>query len=449
MSFATIILAAGDGKRMQSALPKPLHAIGGKPMLEWVMDTAYAANTKKQVIVTPENNQAINTFLDQYQKPIPIHTAIQDIPKGTGHAVKAAMPQLKNFNGTAVIVFADTPLITANTYRQLIDAIELDNNAIACLGFHTNNPHGYGRFVLNGEGMLTKIVEEKDATEAERKITFVNGGIIACRLPLLFNLLEEINENNSSQEQYLTDCIALAHAQGHSIATCTASQEEVMGINTRCELALAEGILQNRLRHAAMLGGATLIAPETVFLHHGTILASDIVIDPHVVIGKNVIIGKNSHIKSFTHLENTIIGEECDIGPYARLRGNTKLANNVKIGNFVETKNSQIAERTKASHLTYLGDSVIGSGTNIGAGTITCNYDGVNKHPTHIGDNAFIGSNTALVAPITIGDRAIIGAGSTITQDIAEDNLALTRSPARNIDKGGIRWRERNKQRAK
>ncbi len=448
MNIATIILAAGQGTRMKSHLPKPLHCLGGKPLLAWVLDSAHAAGAAHQIVITPKDSDEINTFLTSYQdqRGRTVTAAVQHPAHGTGHAVEQARDALEGFNGIALVAFADTPLIYADTYHALAAALAADPDAaIACLGFHADDPTGYGRMVTDENGHLIKIVEEKDTNDDEKNISFVNAGIMALRTPMMFDLLDAIAYNTISGEKYLTDCIAAAHDAGNHVITLTAAGDEVMGINTRQQLATAEAIMQTRLRQAAMDGGATLIAPETVFLHHDTVLEQDVIVDPNVVFGPGVIVGEGSTIKSFSHLEGATLGACCVIGPYARLRPGTNLGEGVKIGNFVETKNTVMGDLAKSNHLTYLGDSTVGAGANIGAGTITCNYDGTNKHKTHIGVDAFIGSNTALVAPISVGDRAIVGAGSTITQDIQDDDLALARGAMKTITGGAKKFRAKQK----
>jgi bifunctional UDP-N-acetylglucosamine pyrophosphorylase/glucosamine-1-phosphate N-acetyltransferase len=439
MNFATIILAAGHGTRMQSRLPKPLHRLGGKPLLGWVMDSTHAAGANRHIVVTAKDNKDIATFLSSYQaaRGIKAEVAIQNPVQGTGHAVEQAREALSRFKGIVVVAYADTPLIYADTYHALAAALDADKNAsIACLGFDNSNPTGYGRMVTDDDGHLLKIVEEKDANKTEKAITFVNAGTMALRTPLVFDLLDSIDNNPKSGEKYLTDCIAAARTTSQHVITMHAHDHEVMGVNTRSQLARAEAVLQDRLRKAAMDSGATLVAPETVFLNYDTILEKDVIVEPNVVFGSDVVVGEGSEIKSFSHLEGASIGARCKIGPYARLRPGTRLADGVRIGNFVETKNTEMGERAKANHLTYLGDSTIGARANIGAGTITCNYDGVHKHETRIGEEAFIGSNTALVAPVTVGDRAIIGAGSTITRDVGADELGLTRVEMKTVTSG-------------
>ena len=435
MEIAAIILAAGRGTRLKSALPKPMHKIGGRPMLAWSLDAAIAVNTSHIITVLPRQSEQIQDWLDGRD------FCIQDQPLGTGHAVLAAAPSLTNFDGIALIMYADTPLVTADTLKRLVSSINAATS-VAVLGFETANPHGYGRLIVDKNGQLEQIVEDKDANDDEHRITLVNGGIMAVRCPLLFELLRQVQPNSNSGEIYLTDIIALANKNGHKVTSLVADDAEIAGVNDRADLAHLEVILQRRLRHAAMQQGATLIAPETVFLSADTILERDVIIEPHVVIGPNTDIGEGTIIKSFSHIEGATLGARCVIGPYARIRVGTEVGNGVKIGNFVETKKSVIGAGSKANHLTYIGDSVIGTDVNVGAGTITCNYDGFGKFKTIIGDGASIGSNTALVAPVKIGAGAIIGAGSTITADVPDNAIATTRSALDVRHDAALRYRK-------
>ena len=422
MKTTAIILAAGKGTRMKSALPKPLHPVGGRPMLAWALDAAMASGAEQCITVLPKDSAATQEWLGD--APV----AIQDPPLGTGHAVIATETRLKHFDGVALVMFADTPLVTAGTLKQLCILIR-DGNDVGVLGFDAEDPNGYGRLITNDNGHVEAIIEHNDASDEQRDITLVNGGIMAIRCPLLFDMLAQITPNNTKGELYLTDIVAIAHASGHSVKALVTDESEVMGVNDRVDLAVAEALLQDRLRMAALEAGVTMHAPETVFLHADAIIESDVTIEPHVVIGQGCHIGEGSVLRAFSHLEGAILGKCCIIGPYARLRPGTVAAEGVKIGNFVETKNAELGAGAKANHLSYLGDAEVGAAANIGAGTITCNYDGHNKYKTLIGDGAFIGSNTALVAPVSIGANAIIGAGSTITKDIENNDIGLSRSP--------------------
>ena len=438
MSFTAIILAAGKGTRMKSQLPKPLHEIAGKPMIAWVIDAAQEAGASQILPIIGHGSAQLQSWLGD------ITGAVQDTQRGTGHAVNIAKPHINDPEQPVIILFGDTPLISADTISHMLSHIK--NGADICaVGFDTNAPTGYGRFILDSDNKLLAIVEESECSEAQKEITFVNGGIMAAKPKALFPLLETLAPANSQGEIFLTDTIAAGRDKGLSIVCAKAPEEELLGVNSRAQLAQIEHIVQDRLRDAAMNAGATLIAPETIFLSADTILEPDVIIEPHVVIGAGVHIKTGSHIKSFTHLEKCMIGTCCVIGPYARLRPGTILSEGVKIGNFVEVKNAEFGQGAKANHLSYVGDADVGAAANIGAGTITCNYDGYNKHKTEIGEGAFIGSNSALVAPVKIGDGAIVGAGSTITKQVEKDAIATTRARQMHIDSGAAQFRAKRK----
>ena len=390
-------------------------------MLAWSIDVAKAAGASRIVSVLSPGSEDIQAWLDG--APF----AIQREQNGTGDAVAAARDAVGGKDGIAIIMFADTPLVTAASLTALADCVA-GGAAIAIAGFNPGDPKGYGRLVPDSGDGIARIVEHKDASEEERRIALCNGGIMAVRTPALFDWLSRITNDNAKGEYYLTDIVELAVADGQQVRHVVIAEEEVMGVNDRRDLARAEAALQDRLRVAAMESGVTMIAPETVFLSADAVIERDVIIDPHVVIGAGCHIGEGSMIRAFSHLEGTSLGACCVIGPYARLRPGTAAEEGVKIGNFVETKNTRLGPGAKANHLTYLGDAEIGSEANIGAGTITCNYDGYGKFQTLIGDGAFIGSNSALVAPVSIGARAIIGAGSTITSDVEEDSVAVARA---------------------
>ncbi|MEC7094737.1 MAG: bifunctional UDP-N-acetylglucosamine diphosphorylase/glucosamine-1-phosphate N-acetyltransferase GlmU [Pseudomonadota bacterium] len=421
MEFTAIILAAGKGTRMRSSLAKPLHKVGGHPMLGWSIDAATAAGAKRIVTVLSPGSESIQSWLNG--APF----AIQEQQLGTGNAVAAARDAVETDDGIAVVMFADTPLVTAESIASLAHAIE-DGASLAVAAFEAADPSGYGRVVRDDKGNITGIVEDRDATSKQRTIRLCNGGIMAARTPLLFDLLASITNDNAKQEYYLTDIIGMATDAGHEVTYSLIEEAEILGVNDRADLAKAEAELQDRLRTAAMQSGVTLIAPETVFLSADAVIEPDVIIEPHVIIGKGCHIGEGTIIRAFSHLEGTRLGSCCIIGPYARLRPGTEGGDGVKIGNFVEVKKTSLGAGAKANHLTYLGDASIGAEANVGAGTITCNYDGFGKHETLIGEGAFIGSNTALVAPVSIGARAIIGAGSTITRDVAADSIAVERA---------------------
>ena len=421
MDVAALILAAGKGTRLNSSLPKPLHRIGGRPMLAWSLDAARAAGARRIVTILGTGAKTVEAWLDGGE------SCIQDPPNGTGHAVLAAQPTLHDFTGIVLVMFADTPLVTAATLTDLSAAIR-DGADIAVLGFTAADPTGYGRLVTDADGGLVKIVEETDATAAERGITLVNGGVMAARAELLFDLLAKTTPDNNKGEIYLTDIVEQASHANHKVVYRLTSEDEIAGVNDRQDLAFIESVVQTRLRAQAMQQGVTMQAPETVFLSADVTFGRDVILEPHVVITGGATIGEGTVIRAFTHIDGAVLGPCCMVGPFARLRPGTILQDGVKIGNFVETKNAEMGAGSKANHLTYLGDTNVGQDANVGAGTITCNYDGFGKFRTLIGDGASIGSNTALVAPVTIGAGAIIGAGSTITADVPENAIATTRS---------------------
>jgi len=432
MEFLAIILAAGKGSRLKSNLSKPLHEVAGYPLITWVSKAASAAGASTQICVTSPDEQQLYTGL-----PFTMKTVIQDAPKGTGDAVRCCLPHIEKLpkDSPILILYADTPLIQADTLRKLANKIEAGAD-ICVVGFTADDPTGYGRIILSEDKMVKAIVEHKDASETEQKICLVNGGVMAAKAGLLAHFLPRLTSTNSQNEQYLTDIVSLASDEGAQIDVLITEENELAGVNDRAQLAHVEAIMQSRLRAVAMANGVTLQAPETIFLSADTSFGTDIVIEPHVIIGKHVSIANNCVIKAFSHIEGASVGQHCIVGPYARLRPGTILRQNVKIGNFVETKNVTFEDSSKANHLSYLGDAEIGKKVNIGAGTITCNYDGVNKLKTTIHDGAFIGSNSALVAPISIGKDALVGAGSVITKDVGDNSLGITRSPQKQIRDG-------------
>jgi len=435
MDFTAIILAAGKGTRMKSSLPKPLHRVGGHPMLGWSIDAARAAGATRTIAVLAPGSDDIQHWLDD------TGIAIQQKQLGTGNAVAAARDAVGMDDGIAIVMFADTPLVRADSIAALVSKVA-DGAAVAVAAFEPVDPTGYGRLVQGPNGIIESIVEEREASEAQKKINLCNGGIMAAKTPLLFHLLDRVTNDNAKGEYYLTDIIAHASAGGHRVAHNIIDETEILGVNDRVDLAAAEAALQSRLRITAMQQGVTMVAPDTVFIAADAVIESDVIIEPHVVIGSGCHIGEGSIIRAFSHLEGTRLGACCIIGPYARLRPGTDAGDGVKVGNFVEIKKTKLGDGAKANHLTYLGDATIGAAANIGAGTITCNYDGFGKYETLIGDGAFIGSNTALVAPVTIGARAIIGAGSTITRDVGPDSIAVERAHTSEREGAAAKFRE-------
>ncbi len=437
-AVAAVVLGAGKGTRMKSDLPKVMHRIGGRAMIQVLMDAVANLAPQHCVVVTAPDMQEVRDCV------APARCVTQSPALGTAHAVAQARPVLEGFEGTVLVLYGDTPLVTADTMRALVARrLGPDDPAVVVLGFRPEDPGAYGRLIGDEDGNLQRIVEYKDADEQERAIRLCNSGVVAVDGRILFELLDAVGNDNASGEYYLTDIVAIARERGRACAYVEGAAEEVLGINSHVEQAAAEAIYQNRLREAAMRAGVTMIAPETVFLSHDTRFGRDVVIEPHVVIGPGVRIGDRVRIKAFCHLESAEIGEGAAIGPYGRLRPGAEIGADAKIGNFVEVKKAVIEEGAKVSHLTYIGDARVGAGANIGAGTITCNYDGYLKSFTDIGKGAFIGSNTALVAPVKIGDGAIVGAGSVITHDVPADALAVTRAEEKRLPRWAARFRKR------
>ncbi len=407
-------------------------------MLAWAIDAAKASGAERIVTVLSKDSASTQDWLGQQE------FAIQHPPLGTGHAVLAARETLADFDGVGLVMFADTPLVASKTLAALAAHIKTSQD-IAILGFETSEPAGYGRIIRDANGEVQKIVEERDTNVEEAAVTLVNGGIMAARIPLLFDLLNSVDDSNAQNEIYLTDIISLGRSRRCTITCEITDGDELIGVNSRADLARAEALLQAQLRLAAMSSGVTLQAPDTVFLSADSVIERDVIIEPHVVIGNGCHISEGSVIKAFSYIEGARLGACCVIGPYARLRPETIAADGVKIGNFVETKNVNLGGGAKANHLTYLGDADIGAAANIGAGTITCNYDGFNKYRTIVGKNAFIGSNTALVAPIAIGDGAIVGAGSTMSDDVGAEDIAFTRANVETRQQAAPAFRDRKK----
>ena len=400
---------------------------------------AKSAGTSQTLIVTSADTALFSAHISEDSQHF-----IQDPAQGTGDAVACTIDALSKLPAEqpVIILYADTPLIQPDTIRKLADQISRHGSDLCCLAFEAENPAGYGRMVTDGTALLA-IIEERDARADEKAITLVNGGVMGAKAGLLCQLLPRLEKANAQGEYYLTDLVALAHQAGLHATFLPVAQEEVAGINDRLQLAEMEAVMQTRLRQKAMLGGVTLIDPETIYLSADTVFGQDIIIEPNVVIGKNTEIGDNCHIKSFSHIEGAVIEAGCIVGPHARLRPGTILETGVKIGNFVETKNVHFEAGAKVNHLSYIGDAHIGTNANIGAGTITCNYDGFNKFKTEIGAYAFIGSNSALVAPVQIADYALIGAGSVITQQVEAGALSLTRAEQKTYPEGAERFREK------
>ncbi len=421
--LAAIVLAAGQGTRMKSGLHKVLHPIAAKPMLLHLLDSLAALSPQRQVVVVGAGRNQVEAAVAGRG----IDIAVQAEQLGTGHAVLQARAALAGFDGAVLVLYGDVPLVGAATMARMLAALSSDVAAVV-LGFRPADPGAYGRIIAEGE-TIVKMVEFKDASAAERAVTLCNSGLMAVRAADLWALLARVGNANAAGEYYLPDIIGLAIADGRRALVIETDADEVAGVNSRAELAAVEARWQAARRAAAMADGVTLVDPGSVFFAHDTEIARDVTIEPFVVFGPGVRIGSGSVIHSHSHVAGADIGADCAVGPFARLRPGSRLGAGVKIGNFVETKNAVFDAGAKASHLSYLGDATIGAEANIGAGTITCNYDGYFKYRTTIGAGAFIGSNSALVAPVTIGAGAMVGAGSTITADVAPDALALVRPP--------------------
>lgn len=422
--LAVVILAAGKGTRMKSDLHKVLHPIAGRPMLLHLIASAAELSPARTVVVTGAGREQVEAAVT----PFGIATALQAEQLGTGHAVAQARESLGDFAGDVLILYGDVPLVTAQTMRRMVDRLHgADAPAAVVLGFRPADPGAYGRVIADATGRIAKMVEYKDATPDERAETLCNSGLMAVRSGDLFALLDRVGNDNAAGEYYLPDIVMLAAADGRASAVIETAAGEVAGVNSRGELAGVEAAWQAIRRARAMADGATLIAPDTVWFAHDTVIGRDVVIEPNVVFGPGTRVGDGATIHAFSHIEGATIGERAEVGPYARLRPGAVMGVASKVGNFVEMKKAVLGDGAKASHLTYLGDADIGAGANIGAGTITCNYDGYFKAKTTIGAGAFIGSNSALVAPVTIGAGAIVAAGSVVTRDVTADALVLVR----------------------
>lgn len=431
MTNALILLAAGQGTRMNSDLPKVLHQIGNAPLFAHALASGAALEPARQVVVVGHGGDQVTQAAAAIDETITIARQTEQL--GTAHAVLQAKEALAGFEGDVFVLYGDTPFISPDTVLRMAEARK--SHDVVVLGFEAADPGRYGRLVMDGD-KLTRIVEFKDASEAERAITLCNSGLVAANAQVMFELLEAVGNDNAAGEYYLPDIVEIAWRSGRSATAVSCDEAETLGVNTRHELARAEHIFQTRKRAEALDNGVTLTAPETVFFSLDTFVGRDTVIEPNVIFGPGVTIESGTRIRAYSHLEGCHVSMGATVGPFARLRPGAELANNAHIGNFVEVKNAQIGEGTKVNHLTYIGDADIGDGTNIGAGTITCNYDGVFKHRTTVGRNAFIGSNTMLVAPVTVGDEAMTASGSVITSDVEPGALALGR--AKQVNKPGL-----------
>ncbi len=436
-----VALAAGEGVRMRSARPKALHEIAGRSMLAYALEALAQAGAEQIAVVVGPNRDDVAA---EARKSAPAaEIFVQDERKGTAHATLAARAAIVRGWDDIHVTYADTPLITAQTLAALREGLA-GGAGLVVLGFEAEDPAGYGR-LIESEGRLAAVREHKDASPEERAIRRCNAGPVAFAGAEALAMLDAVGCDNAQNEFYLTDLVAIAWARGLIAEARMASEEEVLGVNDRAQLARAEGAMQRRLRERAMIEGATLIAPETVFLSMDAKIGRDVTIEPHVVIGRGVSIDDGAVIHAFSHLEGARVASLASIGPYARLRPGADIAEKAKVGNFVEIKASSIEAGAKVNHLSYIGDARVGAGANIGAGTITCNYDGFDKYKTDIGAGAFIGSNSALVAPVTIGDGAYVASGSVVTMDVAPDALAVARGRQANVPGWAKAFRERKK----
>lgn len=434
---AAVILAAGLGTRMKSSLPKTMHTVAGRPMINHLLSTVEETGAEVIVTVIGEEMDIVRDAV----KPYP--TAIQKDRLGTAHAVLPARDQLEDFDGDVFILYGDTPLITIETLYDMLQARRSRiDPAVVVLGFTPADPGAYGRLIMNGRGGLEKIVEAKDATEEELAVDLCNSGVMCVDGKRLFAYLDKVDNNNAKGEYYLTDIVQIAREEGRACAVVEGSEDELIGVNSRFELAEVESILQNRLRTEALERGVTMRDPMSVYMNWDTKIAPDVTLGANIVFGPGVEIETGVEIRDFCHIEGAHVKTGTTVGPFARLRPGAEIGPNAHIGNFVEIKKAVVDDGAKVNHLTYIGDAHIGPKANIGAGTITCNYDGYFKSLTEIGAGAFIGSNTSLVAPVKVGDGAVVGAGSVVTKEIPADALGVTRAPQKNLDGWGKKHHE-------
>jgi len=445
-SLTVIILAAGKGTRMKSSWSKMINKVAGLEMVNHVVMAAEKLNANQIIAVCspemPEVEKAI------YARNKNVKIVYQHDRNGTGGAVKVAVQDLDDLGENVLVMYGDVPLIAVETYQSMVDSINDENNSssVLVLGFHTGSiKNKYGRLIHGVGNILERITEYKDAVQAEREITLCNSGIVVIKGKILKELLNVIDNKNASNEYYLTDIVGIARKKGLLCTYVEGKEQEVMGVNSKYELCKAEAAFQNRKRKELMINGTTLMDPERVYFGYNTEIGKDVIIQPNVFFGSNVKIGNNVEIKSFSHIEDTVLEDDVTVGPFARLRSQTVLKKGSQVCNFVEVARSTIGEDTMANHLTCIVDAEIGKNVNIGAGTITCNYDGFNKFETKIGDNVLLGSNTITIAPVKIGDNAITAAGSVITQDVAENDLAISRSEQKNFQNKAIKYREKRK----
>jgi len=438
--FAVIILAAGQGTRMRSDTHKVLHPIANRPMLLHLLDRVDALGADKKVVVVGKGRDQVERAMEG-RDVIIAHQAEQ---LGTGHAVQQAADALGDYDGPIIILYGDTPFVETDTLRRMLDRLNGDGGpGVVVLASSPDDPLKYGRIILGEGDHIAKMVEYKDASEDERAVRLCNSGIMAVRARDLFRWLDKVGNDNAAGEYYLPDIVNIAAAEGRDAVVIEGDPYEAAGVNSRAELAHLELEWQRRRREQALDEGATLTDPESVWFAFDTKLGRDVTVEPHVVFGPGVEIADGAVIHAFSHIEGAVIGPKASIGPFARIRPGTRLGEKSKVGNFVEIKKAELGDGAKVNHLSYVGDAFVGPKANIGAGTITCNYDGFGKYPTKIGAGAFIGSNTALVAPVTVGDGAIVGAGSVITKDVEPDSLAIERNEQKGISGWARRFRER------
>jgi bifunctional UDP-N-acetylglucosamine pyrophosphorylase/glucosamine-1-phosphate N-acetyltransferase len=442
--FSVIILAAGQGTRMRSDLHKVLHPIAGRPMLEHLLDTVDGLGAERRIVVLGTGREQVEAALAHHD----VRIAVQEEQKGTGHAVQQAEGALDAFDDTVIVLYGDTPFVTPSTLTAMRERLDVpDRPGIVVLASRPQDPGAYGRVILGEGDHIVRMVEYKDATPDERAVDLCNSGMLAARKADLFRWLGKVGNANAAGEYYLPDIVMVAAAEGRRSVVIEADPWETAGINSRAELAAVERDWQERRRARALADGATLVDPHTVWFSHDTRVGRDVLIEPNVFFGPGVTIADGATIRGFSHIEGATVGAGAEVGPFARLRPGAVLEKGSKVGNFVEVKKARLGEGAKANHLTYLGDAEVGAGANIGAGTITCNYDGFFKHTTTIGERAFIGSNSALVAPVTIGAGAIVGAGSVVTRDVEADALGLTRAEQKSASGWAARFRERQQAR--
>ena len=438
--FAVVILAAGQGTRMRSDTHKVLHPIASQPLLLHLLDRVDGLGASKRVVVVGKGRDQVERTLSERDVAV-AHQAEQ---KGTGHAVLQAKDSLSGYDGAVLVLYGDTPFVEPATLARMLERLNgADGPGIVVLASKPADPGAYGRIILGEGDRIAKMVEYRDATPEEREVRLCNSGMMAIRAPDLLRWLGQVKNDNAAGEYYLPDVVNIAASEGREAVVIEGDPYETAGVNSRAELAHLELEWQRRRREQVLDEGATLIDPESVWFAYDTKLGRDVTVEPHVVFGPGVEVADGATIKAFSHIEGAIIGTRASIGPFARIRPGTTLGERSKVGNFVELKNAKVAASAKVNHLSYVGDAEIGSGANIGAGTITCNYDGFGKYRTVIGEGAFIGSNTALVAPVTIGDGAIVGAGSVITSDVDSDSLAVERSEQKGVAGWARRFRDR------